>query len=214
MNRVILYFITNTKERITKFLNGIENKENSKINDTMEKETVIFSNTSNISMNKIENKLTIKNSVTDNKTDDGSLFITPDRRTINLLNKTNIQNIDRDSISDFNINSKEKNEDLIDRQSVKIEKTNNNFDDIKTFSSNDNNFDNKKNDTMSNKSDFRNTNPIRSYTNFNLNNNNKDVKPLLSTKPFLLQGNDNKMNNPSDIFHTKKRNKKIVLNKK
>lgn len=67
---------------------------------------------------------------------------------------------------------------------------------------------------MSNKSDFRNTNPIRSYTNFNLNNNNKDVKPLLSTKPFLLQGNDNKMNNPSDIFHTKKRNKKIVLNKK
>lgn len=122
MNRVILYFITNTKERITKFLNGIENKENSKINDTMEKETVIFSNTSNISMNKIENKLTIKNSVTDNKTDDGSLFITPDRRTINLLNKTNIQNIDRDSISDFNINSKEKNEDLIDRQSVKIEK--------------------------------------------------------------------------------------------
>ena len=214
MNRVILYFITNTKERITKFLNGIENKENSKINDTMEKETVIFSNTSNISMNKIENKLTIKNSVTDNKTDDGSLFITPDRRTINLLNKTNIQNIDRDSISDFNINSKEKNEDLIDRQSVKIEKTNNNFDDIKTFSSNDNNFDNKKYDTMSNKSDFRNTNPIRSYTNFNLNNNNKDVKPLLSTKPFLLQGNDNKMNNPSDIFHTKKRNKKIVLNKK
>ena len=217
INKVILYFITNTKERLTKFLNGIENKENSKLYDTMEKETVLITNTSNISMNKIENKLTIKNLVNDDKSDEGTNYNSPDRKPFNILNKPINQNIDKDSFPDINSNSKENNDDLNEKQSVNIEKSSNNnyYNSIKySYNKNDDISDDKKNETNSNLSDYRRTLPVRSNTAFNINNNKKDTKPILATKPFLLQDNDNKVNNPSDLFHTKKRNKKIILNKK
>ena len=207
INKVILYFISNTKERLTKFLNGIKNKENSKLYDTMEKETVLFTNTSNISMNKIENKLTIKNSVNDDKSDEGSNYNSPDRKPFNILNKPINQNIDKDSFPDVNSNSKENNDDLNEKQSVKIEKSSNNnfYNSIKySYNNNDDISDDKKNETNSNLSDNRKTLPIRRNTAFN----------ILATKPFLLQDNDNKVNNSSDLFHTKKRNKKIIFNKK
>ncbi len=218
MDKVILYFENNTKERITKFLNGIENKENSKFNNSIEKETEIFSNTSNISMNKIENKLSIKNSISENKNDEVSDYTTPDKRAFNILNKPFNLNVDKDNISDFNIYSKDKNENLNEQQLIKTEKSDNHFDDTKSFpiNKNENNIYDKKNDTMSNFSDPRKTLPVRSKTSFNLdkNSNKNEVKPLLSTKPFLLQGSDNKKNNPNDIFHIKPKMTKIVLNKK
>ena len=116
----------------------------------MKKETVLFTNTSNISMNKKENKLTIKNSVNDDKSDEGSNYNGPDRKPFNILNKPINQNIDKDSFPDINSNSKENNDDLNDKQSVKIEKSSNNnfYNSIKySYNNNDDICDDKKNES-------------------------------------------------------------------
>ena len=225
MNKSISYFISSSKEKLNKFFNSFENRDISRINDYVGKETIKFSNTGDFSNIQIENKFTSFKDKDNNNKEEKNDFKTPEKN-INIID-TNQESVLNEKINEEDLNKLKFSEfkleninEVSDKKIIPVNYSNNNKV-IKSLTfnkkNNNNNIDNidninKKNDikdfTLDNKNENLKNNNFVNTDNKQMDSNLNEGRALLSTKPFLFKDNTKEKFNPADIFRKKKGTKK------
>ena len=225
MNKSISYFISSSKEKLNKFFNSFENRDISRINDYIGKETIKFNHTGDFSNIQIENKFTSFKDKDNNNKEEKNDFKTPEKNINTIDNnqesvlneKINEEDLNKLKFSEFKL---ENINEVSDKKIIPVNYSNNNKV-IKSLTfnkkNNNNNIDNidninKKNDikdfTLDNKNEDLKNNNFVNTDNKQMDSNLNEGRALLSTKPFLFKDNTKEKFNPADIFRKKKGTKK------
>ena len=225
MNKSISYFISSSKEKLNKFFNSFENRDISRINDYIGKETIKFNHIGDFSNIQIENKFTSFKDKDNNNKEEKNDFKTPEKNINTIDNnqesvlneKINEEDLNKLKFSEFKL---ENINEVSDKKIIPVNYSNNNKV-IKSLTfnkkNNNNNIDNidninKKNDiknfTLDNKNEDLKNNNFVNTDNKQMDSNLNEGRALLSTKPFLFKDNTKEKFNPADIFRKKKGTKK------